>query len=129
MITLALLAGIWTSTCIQTQIANVNEGYAQEIYSFSKDGSFNYSREWYRDAKCTDPKGTDQESGTIVIGKKLSSIFLPVGDSFEADFSTQSGIDQGAISIKGNKLRLARGIANSSMRNTMLSLFEFTKKD
>lgn len=128
MFSIALLAGIWTSACIQTQIANVNTGHVKETYSITKNGEFEYWREWFSDAECTDPKGTDTEAGTIKLGSRVTTIFHP-GEVFEADFSTQKGVDLGAVSISGNKLKVARGVANSSMRNTMLSLFEYSKKN
>jgi len=128
MLSLALLAGIWTSSCIQTQISNINTGHVKETYSISKTGEFEFTREWFRDADCTDPKGTDSEAGTIQLGEKISTIFHP-GEVYAADFNTQKGVDLGAVSISGSKLKIARGVANSSMRNTMLSLFEYTKSN
>lgn len=127
MLSIALIAGIWTTACIQTQIADVNVGYVKETYSISKEGDFEFWREWYSDSKCSEPKGTDTEAGTVRVGKRLPNIFIP-DDMFEADFSTQKGVDLGAVSVKKDKLRVARGVANGSMRNTMLSLFEYTKR-
>ena len=127
MLIMALLTGIWTTTCIQTQISNVNSGYAKETYSIVKDGSYEWKREWYTDSKCTYLHDTDAESGTITVGDKVQTFFHP-GEAYEADFSSQSGVDLGAISVKGDKLKIARGVKNSSMRNTMLSLFEFIKQ-
>lgn len=127
MLSLALIAGIWTTACIQTQIADVNVGHVKETYTISKEGEFEFRREWYSDSKCTQPKGTDTEAGTVRVGKRLPNIFIP-DDMFEADFSTQKGVDLGAVSVKKDKLRVARGVPNASMRNTMLSLFEYTKK-
>lgn len=127
MLSLALIAGIWTTACIQTQIADVNTGYVKETYSITKEGQFEFMREWYSDSKCSEPKGTDTEAGIVRVGKRLPNIFIP-DDMFEADFSTQKGLDLGAVAVKKDKLRVARGVANSSMRNTMLSLFEYTKR-
>jgi hypothetical protein len=126
MMTLALLVGIWTTTCIQTQIAHSNQGFVKESYSFSKEGDFEFKREWFKDPSCTEPDGTDTETGTVKIGNKISSFFMP-GETYEADFNTQEGIDLGAVSVKENELKIARGVNNSSMRNTMLSLFEYRK--
>lgn len=130
MITTALLVGIWTTTCIQTQINKTinHSGYVKETYTIEKDGSFEFKRDWYRDSSCSDANGSDSESGTIEIGSKLQGLFF-TGETFEANFNTQSGVDLGAVSIKENhSLKFARGVRNSSMRNTMLSLFEYVKQ-
>lgn len=127
MMTLALLAGIWTTTCIQTQI-DFKSGHVKETYTFEKDGRFEWKREWYKDPSCQSPDGTDSESGTVELGKKISTFFSP-GEAFEADFSGQNGIDLGAVSVKDKKLKIARGVPNSTMRNTMLSIFEFFKQN
>lgn len=127
MLILSLLAGIWTTTCIQTQISNVNSGYVKETYTFEANGSFEHKREWFKDPKCAFPDGTDTESGSVVIGDKIETIFMP-GDVFEADFNTQSGMDLGAVTVKNNVLHVARGVRNSSFRNTMMSLFDYVKK-
>ena len=128
MLTFALLAGIWTTSCIQTQISNNNQGFARETYTFTKNGMYEFKREWFRDADCTDPNGTDSETGSLVIGNKITSIFV-TQDTYEAEFSSQAGVDLGAISLTGNKLRIARGIRNGTMRNTMLGLFEYVKQN
>ena len=127
MISMALLVGIWSTTCVQTQISNVNQGFVKEIYSIEETGSYEYVREWYQDPNCTEPKGTDSESGTLELGAKLQGLFIPE-NTYEANFNSQSGIDLGAISIApGSHIKIARGVRNSTMRNTMLSLFEFKK--
>lgn len=128
MLTFALLAGIWTTSCIQTQISNNNQGFARETYTFTKNGMYEFKREWFRDADCTDPNGTDSETGTLVIGNKITSFFV-TQDTYEAEFSSQAGVDLGAISLSGNKLRIARGIRNGTMRNTMLGLFDYIKQN
>ena len=128
MLTFALLAGIWTTSCIQTQISNNNQGFARETYTFTKNGMYEFKREWFRDADCTDPNGTDSETGTLVIGNKITSFFV-TQDTYEAEFSSQAGVDLGAISLTGNKLRIARGIRNGTMRNTMLGLFDYVKQN
>ena len=129
MITMALLAGIWSTTCIQTQINKTikHSGYVKETYTIEKDGAFEFKREWFRDPLCSDANGADIESGTIQLGLKLQGLFIS-SETVEADFSTQSGVDLGAISTKNEGLNFARGVRNSSMRNTMLSLFEYRKQ-
>ena len=128
MLTFALLAGIWSTTCIQTQISNTNQGFARETYTFAKNGVFEFKREWFRDSECSEPNGTDTETGNIEIGNKLNGFFI-TQDTFEVSFSSQGGIDLGAVSINNDKLRVARGVKNSSMRNTMLGLFDYTKQN
>lgn len=128
MITLALIAGIWSTNCIQTQISNHNQGYVKETYTFKETSEFEFKREWFRDASCAEPDGTDIESGTIELGKELTTFFQPQG-AHEANFSSQGGVDLGAIILRENKfVKIARGMKNSSMRNTMLSLFEYQKQ-
>lgn len=127
MLIMTLLTGIWTTACIQTQISNVNSGFTKETYAISKDGSYEWKREWFTDPKCTSHDSTDAESGTITVGEKINTFFLN-GDVYKADFNHQAGVDLGAISVKDKKLKVARGVKNSNMRNTMLSLFEFTKQ-
>ena len=129
MITLALIAGVWSTNCIQTQISNHNQGHVIETYTISETSDYEFKREWFKDANCTEPAGTDIESGTIDLGKEVSSFFNP-GKVYEANFSSQNGIDLGAINVRESKyLKVARGMKNSTMRNTMLSLFEFKKKN
>lgn len=128
MLTFALLAGIWSTTCIQTQISDNNQGFAKETYTIAKNGVFEFKREWFQDSDCSNPNGTDTETGSIEIGNKLTG-FSITQDTYEASFNTQSGIDLGALSVNNNKLRVARGVKNSSIRNTMLGLFEYVKQD
>lgn len=133
MITMALLVGVWSTTCIQTQINKnnqtaVSQGYVKETYTIEKSGIFEFKREWFRDPSCTEPNGTDTEAGVIELGSKISSFFFS-GEAYEADFHTQAGIDLGAIALKENKhIKVARGVRNNTMRNTMLSLFEYSKQ-
>lgn len=125
--TLALIVGLWTTTCIQTQIAGNNDGFAIESYEISEAGTFEFSRQWFEDAKCTDAKATDLEIGTLKIGSKMTGMFI-TGDTFEADFTTSAGKDLGAISLKDAKtLKVGRGLKGSNFRNTMLGVFDFKK--
>lgn len=128
MLTFALLAGIWSSTCIQTQISNNNQGFAKETYTFTNSGVYEFKREWFRDADCSEPNGTDTETGSVEIGNKMNGFFI-TQETYEASFSSQGGVDLGALSVNNDKLRVARGVKNSSMRNTMLGLFEYSKQD
>lgn len=128
MITLALLAGIWSTTCIRTQMSPNRQGHVVETYKIQEDGSFEFKRDWFRDSQCSDPSETDIESGTLEIGTKINNFFSP-GNSYEANFSSEGGIDQGAISLKHDEyIMVARGVKNSSFRNSMLSLFQYRKK-
>lgn len=128
MLSMAIMVGVWSTTCIQTQISNVNSGYVKETYKIEKSGDFEFERKWFRDPSCTEPNGTDTESGTVEIGKELRGLFYS-DETYEANFNSQQGIDLGAISVKENKyLKVARGVRNSSMRNTMLGLFDYIKQ-
>jgi len=126
MMTMALIVGIWTTTCIQSQISNVNHGHVKETYTIEQSGSFEFKREWFHDPHCKDANTVDTESGTLEIGKKLQGLFI-TGDTYEADFSTQSGVDLGAIAVNRGHLKIARGVKNSTLRNTMVGLFEYFK--
>jgi hypothetical protein len=133
MITAAILVGIWTTTCIQTQITKDSgfnpAGHVKETYAIEQDGSYEHKREWFRDSACTEPNGTDTESGTIELGDKIQGGLFFAGESYKADFHSQQGTDLGAISVKENRyLKIARGVKNSSIRNSMLSLFEHFKQ-
>ncbi len=127
MVTLAVFIGIWTTTCIQTQISGHRQGFAKEIYKIEKDGAFDFRREWYKTPACTELEAVDEEAGTIELGKKLSGFFI-TGETFEANYSTQGGVDLGAISlVDKSTLKISRGMRNSTLRNTMLSIFEYKK--
>lgn len=125
--TMAMIVGIWTTTCIQTQISHVNQGYVKETYTIELAGAYEFKREWFRDSQCQEPHGTDIESGTLELGKKLQGFFI-THDTYEADFSSQGGIDLGAISVHPNHIKVARGVKNNTLRNTMVGLFEYFKK-
>lgn len=126
MLSLFLLAGIWTTTCIQTQINN-QSGYVQEKYIIGETGNYYFEREWFEDAKCTAIKSVDSEDGSLSLGKKMSGIFVS-GETFEADFTSASGKDLGAIQVNANSLKFARGLKNSTMRNTMVGFFEYQRQ-
>lgn len=128
MLTLALLTGIWTTSCIQTQIGHRNQGYVIETYNIKESSEYEFQRAWFRDPNCREPEGVDSESGSITLGKEIRTIFQP-GNVYEANFHSQGGIDLGAISLKENRsLKVARGVKNSSLRNSMLGLFEYRKQ-
>lgn len=126
MLSLILLAGIWSSSCIQTQ-TNTNQGYMIESYAIAESGEYELTREWFEDAICSAKKAEEVESGSIKLGKKLSGMFVS-GDTYEADFSNEMGKDLGAVQVSSRSLKVARGMKNSSMRNTMIGLFEYLKQ-
>ncbi len=126
MNTLLLFIGIWSTTCIQSQIQN-QSGYVQETYSIRKDGAYEFTRDWYRDSSCQDFDHSDTEAGTVEIGRKITTIFTP-NDVWEANWSTSDGVDAGAIFVRENKLRIGRGVKNSTFRNTMLGIFDYVKQ-
>lgn len=126
MLNLALIVGLWATTCIQTQNTNY-AGFAIESYDVRENGNYEFKREWFSDAACSAQYGVETEEGNVSVGKKLSGIFV-TGDTFEADFKTTTGVDLGAVKVEGKKLKVARGMRGSTMRNTMLGLFEYSKK-
>ncbi len=126
MLNLALIIGLWTTTCIMTQNGR-NSGFVVESYDVRENGSYDHKTEWYADAACSQQYATDSETGVVKVGKKLSGIFIS-GSTFEADFENVSGIDLGAVRVENNKLKIARGMRGSNMRNIMVGLFEYVKK-
>lgn len=126
MLNLALIVGLWATTCIQTQNAQ-NAGFVIETYDVRDNGSFEHKTEWFADPVCTEQYDAESETGVVKVGKKLSGIFV-AGDTFEADFETISGVDLGAVKVENKKLKIARGMKGSTMRNTMVGLFEYVKK-
>lgn len=127
MLTLALLAGLWSTTCIQTQMSNVKSGYVIDSYNFTEKGDFEYNRNWFRDSNCKESMGQERESGTIELGPEINSFFAPKG-TLALNFSSQHGVDLGAVLVETEGMRIARGMPNSLQRNTMLNLFIFRKK-
>jgi hypothetical protein len=125
MLTLILLTGLWTTTCIQTQIAG-KQGFTIDSYEFSEAGDFVFSRQWFNDSKCVNAESTDQELGTVKIGKEVSNMFT--AGTHEADFKTLAGSDFGVISLNNNKLKIGRGFLNTQMRNTMTGVFDYIKR-
>lgn len=125
MLKLTLLTGLWSSTCIQTQI-NGKQGFAKETFEIKPGGKFKFTRNWYEDPECKKLKDSDTETGKIKLGQKLSGMFIS-SDTYEADFITDNGTDFGAISLDKNTLKIARGMKNSTMRNTMLGILNYTK--
>lgn len=124
--TIALFVGIWTSNCTMTQTSN-NQGFARDTYAIEKSGIFEMKRTWYVDPICSVEREEEVEAGTLEIGKKISGIFIS-GETYEANFSDVSGTDLGALSKNGKALRVARGMKNSTMRNTMVGFIEFIKQ-
>ncbi len=128
MPTLALIIGLWTTTCIQTQIAGNKQGWVKESYTFAESGKFEFKRIWHNDSQCNEEIGEDIETGSVALGHSLGGFFI-AGKTFEADFSNATGTDLGAISVaEGKSIKIARGMLGSSMRNTMVSLFEYKKQ-
>lgn len=126
MLNLALIVGLWASTCIQSQNTRF-AGFMIESYDVRKNGSFELKRDWYSDPACNEQYGEEKEAGVVKIGKKLSGMFV-TGDTYEADFETNMGVDLGAVKVENNKMKVARGMKGSTMRNTMVGLFEYVKK-
>lgn len=126
MLNLALIVGLWATTCIQTQNTN-HAGFMIESYDVRENGSYEVKREWYADPMCNEQYAEEKESGTVKVGKKLSGMFV-TGNTYEADFDTVIGVDLGAVKVGPNTLKVARGMRGSTMRNTMVGLFEYVKK-
>ena len=124
--TIALLVGIWTTTCTMTQTTN-NQGWARDSYEITAQGNFEASRTWYVDPICSVEREKEVEVGTLEIGRELSGIFIN-GKTFEVDFHDASGTDLGAIAKSDKSIKVARGMKNSRFRNTMVGFIEFIKQ-
>lgn len=126
--TLALFVGLWTTTCIQTQIAPSNQGFVVESYEFSESGEYTFTRSWFEDASCSKAKDQDEDRGTLKLGPKMSGMFV-LGETYEADFKSDAGTDYGALTVKeGKALKVARSIKGSNFRNSMVGVFEYLKQ-
>ena len=127
MTTLALLIGLWSTTCIQTQVSGTGQGYAIESYQIQKNGDYLYSRAWFEDAACEKVQFEEVEAGKIKVGSRISGMFI-TGKTFEVDFKVDSETDLGAISVEADSIKVARGMKNSTMRNTMVGIFKYFRK-
>lgn len=126
MLSLTLLVGIWSTTCMQMQ-TNTNQGFARESYTITQEGEFEFKREWFVDGVCSVSKDVESQEGTLEVGRKLSGMFI-MGDTYEVNFTESNGTDLGAIGISTRSIKVARGMKNSTMRNTMVGIFEYIKK-
>lgn len=120
---LALLIGIWSGPCTQTQIDG-RAGYTIESYEISEKGHYAFTRTWYKGQGCEVSVGEDEETGKLTIGRRLSGMFV-TGLTYEVDFQSLTGEDLGAIRLSDNVIHVARGQKGSSFRNTMVGVFDF----
>lgn len=125
---ISLLVGLWITACTQTQVNGGLSGYAFEQFDIVADGSYTFTRHWFKDAACTEELGTvESENGTMKLGKKLGGMFNS-GDTFELDFTTADGnTDLGAVKVKENALNFARGKGWMG-RNSMVGFFDYVKQ-
>ncbi len=126
MLNLALIVGLWATTCIQSQ-DTTHAGFMIESYDVGDNGSYELIRQWHADPMCNEQYAEEKEAGVVKVGKKLSGMFV-TGNTYEADFKTVAGVDLGAVKVDGKKLKVSRGMRGSTMRNTMVGLFEYVKK-
>lgn len=126
VLTLSLIAGVWTTTCIATQIEERN-GYARETYRIEKTGAYEFKREWFRDSDCTRKINETTEKGRLSIKKRLQNESF-AGDAHAVDFQSKDGVAHGAIGKRGQALRFARGTPGDGNRNTMLGVFDYLKR-
>ncbi len=127
MSSFALYVGLWITTCIQTQI-NHQQGFVTETYSIEETGKYHFTRTWFEDNQCTDQINDEEEFGQITLGNKIQGIFVSE-KTVEANFHVEGYVDLGALGItKEGNLKVARGFKGTSFRNTMLSIFDYTKQ-
>lgn len=122
------IEGSWSIKCTQSQ-ASGKQGFILETYTFTPEKEFKFTRNWFKKSGCEGtPFEKDTESGKVKLGEEnTNNGFNPAG-THEADFTVGEKTDLGLIWVnsENSKLRITRGSGMSS-RNTMLSLFEFTK--
>ena len=121
------LEGSWRTNCTQSQ-GNGKQGHMIETYTFEEANQFELKRDWFKTAGCEGtPFHTDEEKGTIKIGKEnTNNGFNPEG-TYEVEYTHERGSDKGLLwlSSAGTKIRVSRGMGSN--QNTMLSLFEYAK--
>lgn len=125
MLTFALLAGLWSTSCAQTQI-NGRSGWVTESYDITSSGAYRFERNWFKDKTCSDAATTDAEDGELVLKGPLDSFFNP--NATAVDFTSAIGTDLGGLDVQGDMLKVARGLRGSSMRNTMLAVIGYKKQ-
>lgn len=126
MLSLALIIGIWTTSCIQTSLGGM-QGYVQETYQIEQNGEYTFTRDWFSDPICEVALDKDVEEGSIKVGKKVSGMFSN-GETYEANFKTTLGEDLGVVQVGSRGLKFGRGMKNSTFRNTMPGLFDYKKQ-
>jgi len=127
---LALLVGLWTGNCTQTQISR-QSGYVLESFEIKSNGDFLFGRQWFSttDMSCQGPVVfSEGHTGSIKLGNQVSDWFNNQTQNFQADFTTQNGTDLGMVAVGPNYLRFARGVTGSPIRNTMIGFFQYFKK-
>lgn len=125
MTSLALIVGLWTTLCTQTQI-NGRSGHVLESYEITEDATYTFTREWFKDASCTVDAGVEAEAGELKLGNRMSGMFVS-GETYELDFTSGGKTDLGAVKVKENALNFARGSKGSAMRNTMVGFFDYIR--
>jgi hypothetical protein len=121
------LSGSWKSNCVQSQMYG-KQGFTTEQYTFKAIGEYSLVREWFKDPTCDQGSfDQDTETGTVKLGNENTNNGFNPGNTLEADFKHGSSTDLGLIWLdkNGSTVRVARGMGN--MRNTMLSLFSYSK--
>lgn len=127
MYSFALFMGLWITTCLQTQI-NDQQGHVIESYSIESMGQYQFKRTWFEDKECKNELYAEEEIGQITLGSKLQGMFM-TDKTVEANFHAPEGVDLGALGVtQDGKLKVARGFKGSTFRNTMLSIFDYSKQ-
>lgn len=119
MLSYAVLAGLWMSSCFQTQI-NGRFGYVIESYTFFEEMKFRFDRQWYKDETCLVTGAKDSESGTI---KLLQGS--------EVDFIVSTQVDHGVLQRTDGSspvLRVGRGVKGGRERNLTPGSVEYKFK-
>lgn len=126
MLNLALIVGLWATSCIMTQ-NNTYSGWMIESFEISETGAYEEKREWFADPMCHQHYATERESGTLKPGPRMEGRYVH-GDTYELDFETVMGTSLGVVRVEEKKLKFARGMRGSTLRNRMVGLFDYVKK-
>jgi len=124
----AKIEGSWSIKCTQSQVGG-KQGHVTETYTFTPAKEYKFTRNWFKKSDCEGtPFEKDTEAGKVKIGKENTNNGFNPAETYEADFTIGETTDLGLmwVNSENTKLRITRGLGMGS-RNTMLSLFEFTK--
>jgi hypothetical protein len=125
-IDLSKLSGSWAINCTQSQTTG-KQGFVIETYTFTQTGSYQLTRQWYKDSNCKGKTEKEIELGVFKIGKENTNNGFNPSGTYETEYKNKNGIELGLLWADEAyiKLRVAKGFGKT--QNTMLGLFEYKK--